>query len=147
MEQENFYDLSEEVVALFMEIYNTKAFPVNIGFKFIGCAKQKQLVKISKITDEYNYFLGKEILVKVNEDLYDAFDESMREILFEQEIEKITVNPNNGKIKTTKPDLNTFSGLVNKHGIEKVARANQVEEIFNQQKSDKQVDEATTFIV
>jgi len=35
---------------------------------------------------------------------------------------------------------------VNKYGIEKVARANEVEELYNQQKADEQLDEADKFI-
>ena len=38
-------------------------------------------------------------------------------------------------------DLNTFSGLVNKYGVEKVARANKVEELYKQQQQDATSDE------
>jgi hypothetical protein len=43
-----------------------------------------------------------------------------------------------GKIKLVKPDLTTFSSLINKYGIEKIARANKVEELYQQQKKDDQ---------
>ena len=45
-----------------------------------------------------------------------------------------------GKIKMVKPDLTTFSSLINKYGIEKIARANKVEELYSQQKEDAQED-------
>ena len=45
-----------------------------------------------------------------------------------------------GKIKMIKPDLTTFSSLINKYGIEKIARANQVEELYSQQKGDVDFD-------
>ena len=35
-----------------------------------------------------------------------------------------------------KPDLSTFSSIISKYGVEKVAKANQVEELYNQQVSD-----------
>jgi hypothetical protein len=35
-----------------------------------------------------------------------------------------------------KTDLNTFSSLINKYGVEKVAKANQVEELYHQQQKD-----------
>jgi hypothetical protein len=40
-----------------------------------------------------------------------------------------------------KTDLNTFSSLVNKYGVEKVARANKVEELYQDQKKDAAQDE------
>ncbi len=143
---EKFYELSEDVIGTFNEVYNTKSFPINIGFQFLGASKQKQLIKLSKLNDQYQYLLSKDMIVCINEEVFDKFDEESKRILIEQELDKIWVDANSGKIKTIKPDLNTFSGLVNKYGIDKVARANQVEELYNQQKKDAQLDETDSFI-
>ena len=35
-----------------------------------------------------------------------------------------------------KPDLTTFSSLISKYGVDKVAKANQIEELYNQQVAD-----------
>jgi hypothetical protein len=71
----------------------------------------------------------------------DAFDEESRTILIEQEIDKINMNVESGKIKLVKTDLNTFASLVNKYGVEKVSRANQVESLFIEQKEDSEDDD------
>ena len=76
----------------------------------------------------------------MNEDLMNVFDEESIEILIEQEIDKISVNLDTGKIKMIKPDLTTFSSLINKYGIEKIARANKVEELYAEQKQDAEED-------
>ena len=52
-------------------------------------------------------------------------------------IEKIDKN---GKIKMIKPDLTTFSSLINKYGIEKITKANQVQELYAEQKQDAEED-------
>jgi hypothetical protein len=70
-----------------------------------------------------------------------VFDEESITILFEQEIDKININLDSGKIKLVKTDLNTFSSLVNKYGVEKVARANKVEELYQEQQKDAQDEE------
>jgi hypothetical protein len=46
-----------------------------------------------------------------------------------------------GKIKLVSTDLNTFSSIVSKWGVEKVARANKVEELYAEQKADVEKDE------
>jgi hypothetical protein len=69
-----------------------------------------------------------------------VFDEESVEILIEQEIDKISVNIDTGKIKMVKPDLSTFSSLINKYGIEKIAKANKVEELYAEQKQDQDED-------
>lgn len=139
--KEIYYDLDSSTEDLFMEIFNKKSFPMNIKFLFQGNSKQKQLVKVSKISDQYAFALGKELLISVNEDLLNVFDDDSITILIEQEIDKININMESGKIKLVSTDLNTFSSIVNKWGVEKVARANKVEELYVDQQKDAKSDE------
>ena len=138
---DNFYEVSEDTIKTFFEIFNKKSFPVSIGFQFIGNEKQKELIKVTKIADPYAFLVKKEILVSINDDLMSVFDEESITILMEQEIDKININIETGKIKLVKTDLNTFSSIVNKYGVEKVARANKVEELYHEQKADAKSDE------
>ncbi len=138
---DRFTDLSDDSIKDFMDIFNRKSFPLPIKFQFIGDSKLKNVIKISKIPDDISFVLGKELKVLINEDLLDAYDEESVTILFEQEIDKINHNLDTGKIKLIRTDLNTFSSLVNKYGMEKVARANKVEELYQQQKADGTTDE------
>ena len=138
---DKFYEVSEDAIARFYEVFNKKSFPVSIKFQFVGCEKQKELIKVSKIADHFAFILQKEILVSINDDLMSVFDDESITILIEQEIDKININIETGKIKFIKTDLNTFSAIVNKYGVEKVARANKVEELYNEQKKDGKTDE------
>lgn len=138
---DNFSEISQDTIDDFYNIFNKKSFPVSVKFQFIGNNKQKQLIKISKIADQFAFLLQKELLITINEDLMNVFDEESITILFEQEIDKIVINLDSGKIKLVKTDLNTFSSLVNKYGVEKVARANKVEELYQEQKKDANDEE------
>jgi hypothetical protein len=133
---ERYSELSEDVKELFMEVFNTKTFALNIGLKFIYDSKLKQVVKVQKLPEVYNFLLNKEVLVFINEDLYEKLDEESLRILFEQEIDKIGVNAESGKIITNKPDIVTFSPLITKYGAEKVMRANQVDVLSAEQEED-----------
>lgn len=133
-----FYKLSDATIQSFKQIYNRKSFPFNIGFEFIGSESQKNLIKITKLADPLAFTLEKEMLVMFNESLMNVFDEESINILIEQELDKISINMDTGKVKLIKPDLTTFSSLINKYGIEKIARANKVEELYQQQQKDNQ---------
>jgi len=135
-----FYNLSTDTTNLFRQIFQRKSFPFNVGFHFLGSEGQKNLIKISKLPDQFAFILEKELLVIINEDLISVYDEESTQILIEQEIDKISVNMDTGKIKMVKPDLTTFSSLINKYGIEKIARANKVEELYQEQKNDQEID-------
>jgi hypothetical protein len=138
---DNFYELSEDTINDFFDVFNKKTFPVQIDFQFIGVKKQKQLIKIAKIADDYAFVLKKDLKVTINEDLMDSFDEESRTILIEQEIDKINMNLESGKIKLVGTDFNTFSSLINKYGVDKVSRANLVETLFIEQNEDKENDD------
>jgi hypothetical protein len=141
MVKETYYELDESTEELFMEVFEKKSFPINLKILFQGNSKQKQLIKVSKIPDQYAFSLGKELLISVNEDLLNVFDDESITILIEQEIDKININMESGKIKLVSTDLNTFSSIVNKWGVQKVARANKVEELYHEQKADAKGDE------
>jgi hypothetical protein len=125
-----FYKLSEDTIQTFKQVFTKKSFPFNIGFEFVGSESQKNLIKITKLADPISFSLEKDMLVMINENLMDVFDPESIQILIEQELDKISINMDSGKIKLVKPDLTTFSSLINKYGIEKIARDNKVEEIY-----------------
>jgi hypothetical protein len=131
-----YYELSDETISTFNEVFNKKTFPMAVRFQFVGCETQKQLIKISKMPEHFEFLLEKELLIIMNEDLLRVFDDESVNILIEQELDKVSISIDTGKIKLVKPDLTTFSAIVSKYGIEKVARANQVEELYDQQKKD-----------
>ena len=58
-----FYEVSEDGQQEFYKVFNKKSFPISVGFQFIGSEKQKQLIKISKLADQYGFLLNKELLV------------------------------------------------------------------------------------
>ncbi len=122
-----YYELSEDTIKSFVDMYKKKSFFTEIKFDFIGCESQKSLIKITKIPDNYAMKLGKDLQVSINEDLFMSFDDESIDILYEQELDKVSINLDNGKIKMLKPDVNTFSSLISKYGFDKVSRANQVE--------------------
>lgn len=131
-----FYEVSQDTQDTFFKVFNKKSFPLAIKFQFIGCESQKTLMKISKLSDQFSFLMDKELLVSVNEDLMSVFDDESITILIEQEIDKISIDTQSGKIKMIKPDLTTFSSLITKYGVDKVAKANQVEELYQQQIKD-----------
>jgi hypothetical protein len=131
-----FYEISSDSIEIFKEVFNKKSFPVAIKFQFIGSESQKSLIKISKLSEQYVFLLDKELLVSINEDLMSVFDDESITILIEQEIDKISIDIQSGKIKMIKPNLNTFSSLITKYGVDKVTKANSVENLYREQKED-----------
>lgn len=132
--KDKFYDVSDDTIDTFNEVFAKKSFPVGIKFDFMGTSKQKGMIKIAVIPERYAIRMGKDISVLINEDLMDAYNEDeLVSILIEQELDKLSVNMETGKIKLNPLRLITSPGIVEKYGIEKVSRANNVEELSSKQ--------------
>jgi hypothetical protein len=138
-DNQDFYELDQDTLDIFNEVYKKKYFSIELQFQFIGSSKQKELISIKKFSPIDSWASSAHIRVTINEDLIDVFDKESVSILIEQQLDRIQVDGESGKIKLVKPDLITFSGLIKKWGIEKVGKANKVEELYQQQKSDGQL--------
>lgn len=134
---ENRYtETSEDVKEKFLEIYRKQEVFSGVRFCFACDVKQKKLITLSKITDKYKFFMESDIMVIINEALYEKFQDLDIKVLFEQEISTITFKGDEGKISFTKPDVVTFSGILQKYGIEVVTRALQLENLTVSQQED-----------
>jgi len=133
---ERFDVVSDDIKEKFLDVYKQKTFQFDIKFKFVDDSKLKKVIEIKKIPDLYSFILEKEVLVLINEETFDKLDKDSQEILIEQEIDKISLNIETGKITMNKPDIVTFSPLISKHGIDKVAKANQVEDLTVDQQEE-----------
>lgn len=131
-----YYEVSDDTIKVFLDIFRKKSFPVDVKFQFLGLESQKKLIKIFKIPDQYAFITNKELLVMFNDELMSVFDDESIQILIEQELDKVSINIDSGKIAVGKLPLVTSTGVVNKYGIDKVSRANQVEILTTEQKED-----------
>jgi hypothetical protein len=138
---DKFYELQDETIKKYNDIFNSKAFPVKINTLFQGNKKQKQMIKVAKIADQYEFELEKQIFVSINEDLFEQYDEVSQKILIEHAIDKINVDGNTGKVSIKPLKLVTSVALVSKYGIDEVARANQIESLTREQIADAKSEE------
>lgn len=138
MAKDCFNKLESDIIDFFEDRLKNFNIPIDISFEYLSNSKQKsQLIKLTKIPDQYSVLLNKDILVQVNEEYFDAFDEDAKKILFDQEIDKIQFNLEKGTFKLGKSNINTSQGIVEKYSYEQVQRALEIERLYEEQKKDQ----------
>jgi len=142
MAKESYESLSDEIIANFKEIEKSFAMPIDIKFVYVANSKQKKLIKISKITDTYSYLLDADVLVIFNEDYFNNFDTQTKQILIEQEIDKIEFDLEKGTVRIKEPEINTSSGIIEKFTLKLVENANRLQKDYEKQKKDKKEQES-----
>ena len=105
----------------------------------MGNEKQKELIKVSKINDAICHLWHKEVLVSISDDVMNLLDNECIGILLEQEINKITLDKE-GKVKLVKDDFRTSSSMISKYGLDKIARANKVQQLTFEQQADLEAE-------
>lgn len=139
LKTEQYYELDQEIVDFFRTVEKDFALALDISYIFQANTKQKQLVTVKKIPDNYAVLTGAEVLVTVNEEFYRLMDDEIRRILFEQEIDKIVPNLEKGTIKVVQPTLKTSAGIVKKHTYDHVERANETQRLLAERKGEKEL--------
>jgi len=142
MAKEQYESLSDEIIAYFKGIEKAFAMPMDIKFVFVANSKQKKLVKVTKISDTFSYLLDADILVVFNEDYFNNFDDQTKQILVEQEIDKIEFDLEKGTISIKEPEINTSCGIIEKFSLKLVENANRLQKEYEKQKKDKKDQES-----
>lgn len=137
LKTEQYYELDQDIVDFFKSIEREFAFAMDLNYTFQVNNKQKQLITLKKIPDNYAVLLNSEALVTVNEDYFNKMDDDIRKILFEQEIDKIELNLEKGTMKVVQSSLKTSTGIVKKHTYENVERANETQRLLAENKVEE----------
>lgn len=130
LKTEQYYELDQEIIDFFKKIEQEFVFAIDFKYTFIANNKQKKLLTIKKIADDYAVLLNSDILITVNDSLFDQLDDEIKTILFEQEIDKIIPNLEKGTFSISQPTLKTSMGIIKKHTYEQVERANETERLL-----------------
>jgi len=142
--ESKFYDLHEDTLETIQNILDKMSMPFNLKIKFLGNTKMKQLIKLQKINDVFAHLTQIDLLVFINEDYFIRLEDGNSEILIYQEFDRLEYDINKGTFKIGKYPLQTTPGVLKKYGIDAVAAANQLVELYTQQKEDGTVDESKT---
>lgn len=141
MAKEQYHELADYIIEYFKELEKKLNIPVDVKSVYQADDKQKTLVSVSKINDKYSILLKADILVSFNENLFDAFDDEIKEILIDQELALVQFDYEKGTVKLGKADFVTSYGIIGKYGVEAVERANKCTDLFIQQQSEKEKEE------
>ncbi len=138
MENEKYQELDEEIIDVFKKTVSEFNMPIDMRFVFQAVSTQKELIKISKVPEQYTQLVNGDILVQINPLYYDSFDEQTNKILLEVKIDYISFNMDKGTIKLVKPKITVGSGIGSKHGFENVMNAKEAEKALIAQLKEKE---------
>ncbi len=141
MDVQRYYDLGDDTIqrtnGLISKFVNS---PVRLEYSFIGDNKLKKLIKVTKVADNYKFLLKKDVVVTINEALWDALshEDDVIELLVREEFNTLVINTESGKIKIDKPSFTSSNSIIEKYTFEEVKRAKDMEKLTLEQAEEKE---------
>ena len=139
----NLIELMDDTVNLFYEIVDDSTIPQWVEIKAFCDNNQKKVYKVSKSNDVTEKLSdGVNVTIIFNEDILTALPMEMQIMCIKEAIHGIVVDDND-RIKVEKPDVETYSGILNHFGKDEVIRMKEsIKSLYDQKKQREEEEKA-----
>jgi hypothetical protein len=139
----NLIELMDDTVNLFYEIVDDSTIPQWVEIKVFCDNNQKKIYKVSKSNDVTEKLSdGVNVTIIFNEDILVALPMEMQIMCIKEAIHGIVVDDND-RIKVEKPDVETYSGILNHFGKDEVIRMKEsIKSLYDEKKQREEEEKA-----
>jgi hypothetical protein len=111
---------------------------LNVSIKILVDNRQKDIYRVFKANDLIKHMTNNDIVIVINEAVYDKLTEEQRIMVTEESLAGIHYDDEKEKVIITKGDVQTYSGLLRKYGYERyeVLRES-IKTIYNAEKEEE----------
>ena len=109
----------EDTQDLFNEVIKTAGLDQYVNITILANNKAKEIFKINKANDLLKHRTGDDIIIVLNEKIFEGLTDEQRRIVIEESLASIHYDMENDKLVISKPDVVTFSGVLSKHTFDK----------------------------
>jgi hypothetical protein len=138
-------EVFEETQDLYNQLIERAGLSNYVNITILANDKAKDIFKVNKANELLKYRTGDDIIIILNEKIFDQLTPEQREIVAEESLASIHFNTEKDKIEISKPDVVTFSGILAKHGFDNwnVLRES-IKSLYNVEKQVEDESEAIT---
>lgn len=108
----------EETLEIYNRLIASTGLERYVNITILTNNNAKEIFKINKANDLLKYRTGDDIIIVLNEKVFDQLTPEQRVILAEESLASISFDTEKDKIVISKPDVVTFSGVLSKHTFE-----------------------------
>jgi hypothetical protein len=136
----NYSEADKDTLKSFNQIYDKTNLDNFIKVTVLVDNTQKEIYKVVKENDLHKYLSGFDVIIVLNEELFEMLDEKQKLLLFDEALCGISFNDERGVTKITQPDFTTFRGIIEKYGYDEVARLQDTIKAASEQKEEKEAE-------
>lgn len=109
----------EETQDLYNQLIEQAGLSNFVNITILTNNKAKEIFKVNKANELLKYRTGDDIIIVLNEKIFDQLTDEQRTIVAEESLSSIHFDSEKDRIVISKPDVVTFSGILAKHSFDK----------------------------
>jgi hypothetical protein len=130
----------EETQALYDEKINAIGLNNYMTITVIVNNMAKDIVKVTKASEMLKYRCKDDIIIILNEKIFDQLTPEQREIVVEDSLAGIHYDNEKDKLVVGKADFSTFSGLLKKYGAEQCVELKELIKLIYSQEREAEAE-------
>ncbi|TXG80229.1 MAG: hypothetical protein E6R13_08470 [Spirochaetes bacterium] len=108
----------EETIDLYNQLIERAGLSNFVNITILTNNKAKEIFKVNKANELLKYRTGDDIIIVLNEKIFDQLTEEQRVIVAEESLASIHFDSEKDRIVISKPDVVTFSGILAKYSFD-----------------------------
>lgn len=108
----------EETIDLYNQLIEQAGLSNFVNITILTNNKAKEIFKVNKANELLKYRTGDDIIIVLNEKIFDQLTDEQRVIVAEESLASIHFDSEKDKIVISKPDVVTFSGILAKYSFD-----------------------------
>ena len=114
-----FEEVYEDTLELFQKHIDQSMLPRMVKFKILSNdSLKKDFGKVSKTSDIVKFMTDYDVLIQVNEPIFDQLEEKQKEYIVKDLLAQVVYDPEKDKISIVSHDITTFSGVLRHYDID-----------------------------
>lgn len=134
----------EDTQALFNEVIESSGLFNYINITVLTNNKEKEIFKINKANELLKYRTGDDVIITLNEKIFDSLTDEQKRIVVEEAIAYISFDAEKDKVVITQPDFKAHTGVLRKYSFETIEVVR--ESIKTLYQAEKQTDDETNSV-
>lgn len=129
---------SDETIKAFNDVLLRLDLENFINIKIIINDDQKEVGKIKKLTPDVKFALGDDLLIIVNESIFEQIPAIQQNMYIDELLTPISYNVENERLTINPPDVKTYSGFLQKYSFEQYeVMVESIKSLYDKAKEDK----------
>lgn len=140
MANDKYFDMCEDLESYFTKAFADAGLERVLNLRVLGCKNQKKVTDgPKKLPPLYSYMTKEDIVVTVNEEIFELLIEEQRIIVAEEAIAAISYDFEKDKASIATPDFQSYGLIIRKYGFETMERLREtLKSLYDQQANSEE---------